>query len=81
MKKDRLFLLKPGFRDPAQPAQVFYCPGCAEIAGLLGFYPLLLERLEVHYIDYPRPRLELAPLLGEAIRRIHEDESVSSLFA
>jgi len=26
-------------------------------------------------------QLSVAPLLGEAIRRIHEDESVSSLFA
>jgi ribose-phosphate pyrophosphokinase len=26
-------------------------------------------------------QLSIAPLLGEAIRRIHEDESVSSLFA
>ena len=25
-------------------------------------------------------QLSVAPLLGEAIRRIHEDESVSSLF-
>ncbi len=63
MKRDHLYLLKPGFHDNAE--HLYYCPGCAETAGLLEFYPLLKQHLEVHYIDYPRPRSELVPLLGE----------------
>jgi len=35
------------------------------VAGLLEFYPKLKQTVDIHYIDYPRPRPELAPLLGE----------------
>ena len=33
--------------------------------GLLDFYPALKQRLSVEYVDFPRPRPELAALLGE----------------
>ncbi|HVZ66248.1 MAG TPA: DUF3088 family protein [Lacunisphaera sp.] len=63
MKRDQLYLLKPGFRDQGA---TYYCPSCAELAGLLAFYPALQAKLEVHYVDFPRPRPELASRLGEA---------------
>lgn len=63
MKRDRVFLLKPGFLDQGQGP--YFCPGCAQMAGLLEFYPALKQRLEVRYLDFPRPRLELVGLLGE----------------
>ena len=40
----------------------------------------LLENLVTMGLRTKVKVLSVAPLLGEAIRRIHEDESVSSLF-
>ncbi|MBL9142965.1 MAG: DUF3088 family protein [Verrucomicrobiaceae bacterium] len=63
MKRDQLYLLKPDFLDGEGPP--WFCPGCAEVAGLLELYPRLKETVDVHFIDFPRPRPELVPLLGE----------------
>lgn len=63
MKRDQLYLLKPDFHD--NDARPYYCPGCAELVGLLEFYPKLKTTVDIHYIDFPRPRPELIPLLGE----------------
>ena len=60
--KDQLYLLKPGFMD--QGAGPFFCPGCALVEGMLSFYPVLREKIEVHYIDFPRPRQEIISILG-----------------
>jgi hypothetical protein len=60
--KDRLYLLKPSFFD--QGAGPFFCPGCALVEGMLSFYPALRDRIEVHYIDFPRPRPALAAEIG-----------------
>lgn len=64
MPLDRLYLLKPDFLDHDQGP--YFCPGCAQMVGLLEFYPALKQQLEVHWLDYPRPRPELIELLGEA---------------
>ncbi len=63
MAQDRLYLLKPGFMD--QGKGPYFCPGCAQMVGLLEFYPALKGLLEVRWLDYPRPRPELIELLGE----------------
>ena len=63
MNRDRLYLIKAGFRD--QGPRPYFCPGCAEVLGLLEFYPALKWRLEIHYVDFPRPRPELVALRGE----------------
>lgn len=60
--KDLLFLLTPGFRDGA--GAPYYCPHCAIFEGLLALYPKLAEDLSVRRVDYPRPRSEIAGLLG-----------------
>ena len=60
--KDQLYLLKPGFMD--QGTGPYFCPGCALVEGMLSFYPILREKIEVHYIDFPRPRPELVALIG-----------------
>lgn len=60
--KDQLYLLKPGFMDKG--AGPFFCPGCALVEGMLSFYPTLREKIDVHYIDFPRPRPELVSLIG-----------------
>jgi hypothetical protein len=43
----------------------YFCPGCAQMVGLLEFYPALKSKLEVRWLDFPRPRPELIELLGE----------------
>ena len=63
MSRDQLYLLKPDFFD--QVKGPFFCPGCAQMVGLLDFYAALKQRLGVEYVDFPNPRPELAALLGE----------------
>jgi hypothetical protein len=59
--KDRLYLLKPNFLDQGK---LYFCPGCAQVEGMLSFYPALREKIEVHYIDFPRPRPSLVAEVG-----------------
>ena len=59
--KDRLYLLKPNFVDQGK---AYFCPGCAQVEGMLSFYPGLREKIEVHYIDFPRPRPSLVAEIG-----------------
>jgi hypothetical protein len=63
MNRDRLYLLNPDFLD--QGKGPYFCPGCAQMLGLLEFYPKLKEHLSVHDVDFPRPRPDLVDLLGE----------------
>jgi len=60
--KDRLYMLKPGFYDGGKGP--YFCPGCARVEGMLSFYPDLRNKLEIHYIDFPRPRPVLVDELG-----------------
>ena len=60
--KDRLYLLKPNFVDQGK---TYFCPGCALVEGMLSFYPGLREKIELHYIDFPRPRARLVAEIGE----------------
>jgi hypothetical protein len=62
MIRDRLFLLKPHFYDGDQGP--FFCPECAQIMGLLQFYPELRQRLDVTFLEFVRPRRELVEWLG-----------------
>ena len=62
MSRDKLLLLKPGFMDQDQGP--CYCPACATLEGLLGFYPQLRDVLDVHYLDFPRPRPEVIAEIG-----------------
>lgn len=61
--RDILFLLKEKFEDGPGPA--FFCPDCAEISGVLGYFPSLRHHLDIHYVDFARPRREIVRLLGE----------------
>lgn len=63
IQKDKLFLLRPGFTHENIP---YYCPDCAQIEGLLSFYPHLRTELEVIYVDFPKPRVAIVEELGEA---------------
>lgn len=61
---DKLFLLRPGFPDPAAGDGCFYCPFCAAIVGMLAYFPQLRAEVEIHDVDFPRPRPAVAALLG-----------------
>jgi hypothetical protein len=63
MPHDKLLLLKPGFMDRDQGP--YYCPACATLEGLLGFYPQLRDALDVIYLDFPRPRAAVIAEIGE----------------
>lgn len=65
MSKDTLFLLMPGFEDPAYPGQTFYCEHCALIEGVLASFPALGEKIEIMRIAWPRPRPDVIALVGE----------------
>ena len=62
---DVLFLLKPGFPDAKAGPGEFYCGPCATVSGFLTYYPKAKEGLEVKEVAFPRPRAEVATLLGE----------------
>jgi hypothetical protein len=60
--KDRLYLIKPNFIDEGK---VYFCPGCAQVEGMLSYYPALREKIEIRYIEFPRPRPSLIAEIGE----------------
>ena len=66
MTRPKLFLLKPSFPDPKAGPGLCHCPHSAAVEGLLSFHPELRERLEVRYVDFPRPRPDVVALVGEA---------------
>ncbi|EAV46036.1 hypothetical protein SIAM614_09418 [Stappia aggregata IAM 12614] len=63
--KDTLYILTPGFEDPAYPGKTFYCWHCALMEGVLASFPDLADRLDVRRIAWPKPRRDVAELLGE----------------
>ena len=62
--RDRLFLLKADFLDPAYPGRRFFCWHCALLEGLLASFPHLDETLDVERIPWPRPRQAVVDLIG-----------------
>jgi hypothetical protein len=60
MTRDRLFLVRPGFADPAYPGQSFYCWHCALIS-----FPDLANEIDVVRIAWPRPRQAVIDLVDE----------------
>ncbi len=64
MHRDQLFLLKHDFPDG--PGARYYCPECAQLNGVLAYYPHLRHVLDVRYVDFQRPRKEILSLIGES---------------
>lgn len=62
MNRDQLYLLPPGFSDRGERQ---YCPECAEIWGVLAYYPAIRESLDVIYQRVSHPRPALVERLGE----------------
>lgn len=65
MLRDRLFLLKPNFEDPAYPGERFFCWHCALLEGILASFPFLQTKLDVERISWPKPRRVVVEVLGE----------------
>lgn len=63
MTKDILFLLAPGFLANGRRE---YCPECAELWGLLNYFPAIRETLDIRYQPIEKPRPEMTALLGGA---------------
>ncbi len=62
MDRDTLFLLPPGFIANERRE---YCPECAELWGVLNYYPFIKEALIVRYETIEHPRAGLTELLGD----------------
>jgi len=62
MTRDTLFLLAPGFTDNSRRE---YCPECAEMWGLLSWFPALKESLNIVYVPIEKPRAAMSELLGD----------------
>ncbi len=61
--KDQLYLLKPGFHNAG--IGPLYCGDSLPVEGLLSFFPQLRSQVDVHYLEFPRPRAVLVTALGE----------------
>ena len=62
MQKDTLFLLAPGFEDNDRRE---FCPECAEIWGLLSWFPAIQKSIEITYVPIEKPRAAMSKLLGD----------------
>lgn len=62
MTRDQLYLLPPGFADNDRRE---YCPECAEIWGVLAYYPAIKEAIEIVYQPIAKPRPDLVTRLGD----------------
>lgn len=62
--KDQLYLLRPGFHNAG--IGPLYCGDSLPVEGLLSFFPNLRKQIDVHYLEFPRPRAPLVAALGEA---------------
>lgn len=61
--KDQLYLLRPGFMNAG--IGPLYCSDSAPVEGVLSFFPNLRKSIDVHYIEFPRPRSVLVEALGD----------------
>jgi hypothetical protein len=60
--KDQLYLLRPGFMNAGMGP--LYCSDSAPVEGVLSFFPLLRDLVDIHYLEFPRPRQALVQALG-----------------
>jgi hypothetical protein len=66
--KDQLYLLRPGFMNAG--IGPLYCSDSAPVEGVLSFFPNLRELIDVHYIEFARPRSVLVEALGEGYQSV-----------
>lgn len=61
--KDQLYLLRPSFMNAGMGP--LYCSDSAPVEGMLSFFPELRDLIDVHYLEFQRPRVPLVKALGE----------------
>jgi hypothetical protein len=61
--KDQLYLMQPGFLNAGLGP--FYCGDSVSVEGMLSFFPELRDKVDVHYLAFPRPRQPLVDALGD----------------
>ena len=62
MAKHTLFTLTPWIE--ADGTGPYYCPDCAVVEGFLHYSPEIRDKIEIIQVDFPRPRNEVAEILG-----------------
>jgi hypothetical protein len=62
MERSILFLLPPGFADNDRRE---FCPECAELWGVIHYFPAIRETLDIRYAPLGHPRDEMVAILGE----------------
>lgn len=60
--KDTLYFLPPGFYDRDERQ---FCPECAELWGVLSWFPAIKESLDIIYVPILKPREAMAARLGD----------------
>ncbi|EJD6082533.1 DUF3088 family protein [Providencia rettgeri] len=63
--KCKLYLLNMGFSDKNYEGEVFYCPDCTMLEGILAKNANLREFIDVVYIGFEKPRQELITAIGD----------------
>jgi hypothetical protein len=63
MQRDALFLLAAPFEDMNE---VWFCASCAMMEGALLANPHWAELIDVRRVAFPRPRVDVIALIGEA---------------
>lgn len=61
MERDILFVLPPGFIDNNRRE---YCPECAEMSGLLAYFPAIKDALDIRHVGIDHPRHTITAVLG-----------------
>lgn len=62
MSRDTLYLLAPGFLSEGRRE---YCPECAELWGVLSYYPSIKDSAEIVHVPIDKPRAVMAARLGD----------------
>ena len=68
MPRDTIFMLAPGFEDNNRRE---FCPECAELFGILSYYPAIRDAVEIVHvgIDHPRGRLLTCSVMAILMRQ------------
>ena len=62
MPRDTLFMLAPGFEDNDRRE---FCPECAELFGILSYFPAIRDAVEIVHVGITHPRAPITAVLGE----------------
>ena len=62
----KLFLLQPDFtdRNADNEGLKYFCPQSAIFEGVFKYYPQLEKQIEIHRVNFERPRQEIIDLIG-----------------